>query len=172
MVNSFEKMGVTDQLKVIHIRDGEVIDRRVTLGHSRLATWVSKLLSTFGIKKYTIDLITNEGKSAVAQLIGGSFTYVAIGSDDGTILALDATNTALGSEVDRQAGTVTYETVNVTNDTVRIEATFNFSASVTVQESGVFDASSDGTMLCRQTFPALNMQDGDQLVMIWRITVQ
>ena len=172
MVNGLERLGVTDHLEVLHVRDGKVIDRRVTLGHSRLAVWISKLLAKLGFKRYTIDLITNAGKAAVAQLIGGQFTYVAIGTDDGSTLALDASNTALGNEVDRKSGSVSYETTNVDNDTVRIEATFDFSSDTTVQESGVFDADTGGTMLCRQTFAALNMKAGDQLIMIWKITVQ
>jgi len=172
MVNGLEKLGVTDSLEVLHIRNGKVIDRRETLGHSKLAIWFSKLLAKLGIKRYTIDLITNAGKAAIAEMIGGRFTYVAIGTDDGSTLALDASNTALGNEVARQAGTVSYETTNVTNDTVHIEATFTFDSDTTVQESGVFDADTGGTMICRQTFPALNMQAGDQLVMIWKITVQ
>ena len=167
-----EKIKVSDYLEVRHIRNGKVIDRRTTLGHSRLAIWISKILNKIGIRRYTIDLITDVGKAAVAELIGSRFTYVAIGTDDGTSLPLDATNTALGNEVDRQLATISYETVNVTNDTVVIEATFDFTSDVAVTESGVFDADTGGTMLCRQTFAPLNMKTGDQLVMIWKITAQ
>jgi len=100
------------------------------------------------------------------------YTYVAIGTDDGTTLALDATNTALGAEHSRVAATMSLVTTNVTNDTMKLEATFNFTASATIQESGVFNKSTGGSMLCRQTFPALNVQNGDTLVVTWQITAQ
>jgi len=169
-----EHVGMVDRLEVYHIRDGQIIDQRITPPHAN-RWWMKKLtqlLSWLGIKKWTVDLVTNAGKTTVAQLIGGAFTYVAIGTDDGTLLPLDATNTALGAEADRQVATVTYETTNVTNDTIRLDATFNFTTPTAVQESGVFDAAAGGNMLCRQTFAALNMQAGDQLIMIWKITVQ
>jgi len=40
-----------------------------------------------------------------------------------------------------------------------------------VTESAVLNASSAGTMLCRQTFSAINVADGDTLQITWKVTV-
>jgi len=161
-----------DDLEIKLIRDGKEIYKMRTLGHSKLHTFIAKLLKLLGIKKYTIDLVTNAGMAKVASLLTSAFSYIAIGSDDGSTLTLDATNTALGNELQREQATTSVETTNVTNDTAVFQATFNFTSAATIQESGVFDASTGGTMLCRQTFPALNVQAGDSLVLTWKITVQ
>ncbi len=132
------------------------------------------------------DLITNAGIAAIAQLIGGgstnAFKYVAIGT--GTTAAA-AGDTALGTEVLRTAGTVSYTTTTVTNDTVQIQATFskdttpsntNQSAptgTAAITESGVFDDGTAGNMLCHQVFSAINVNwdNGDSIQITWKIQI-
>lgn len=118
------------------------------------------------------NLIVDVGKAQVAGLINGvvttPFTYIAIGT--GTT-APASTDTALQTEVDRQAATTSQATTNVTNDTAVLEATFNFTASYAITESGVFDAATGGNMLARQTFSAINVVSGDSLKVTWKITV-
>ena len=119
------------------------------------------------------NVITNNGKASVAALILADvsetpYDYIAIGT--GTTAA-SASDTALETETHRAAATGSRTTTNVTNDTAQLQATFNFSASYSITESGVFNASTGGTMLCRQTFSAINVSAGDSLQVTWKITV-
>lgn len=98
--------------------------------------------------------ITNAGMAEVAGLIltdvgGTAFDYIAIGT--GTT-AFDPSQTALVNEIKRKAATGTRVTTIVTNDTAQLVTTFSSADGLTgtsaVTESGVFNASSGGTMLC------------------------
>ena len=118
--------------------------------------------------------ITNAGFAEVAGLIlndvgGTAFDYIAIGT--GTT-AFDASQTALATETHREAAAGSRVTTTVTNDTAQLQYTFSgYSGSEAVTESGVFNAASSGTMLCRQTFSALNIDwdAGDSLQITWKI---
>jgi len=122
------------------------------------------------------NIIVDAGKAAVAGLINGvvttPFKYIAIGT--GTTSPTSA-DTALESETHRElADTIDRVTTSVTNDTARLIKTFSgYSGSEAVTESGVFDASAGGNMLCRQTFAALNINwdAGDSLQITWKIQV-
>lgn len=128
----------------------------------------------------TPNALTNTGFAEVAGLFcsdqAGShtaFDYIAVGT--GTTAAT-ATDTALGTETTnsglaRAAGTGTRVTVNVTNDTCQILKSFSVTGSVAVTESGVLNAASTGIMLCRQTFSAINVANGDTLQITWKVTV-
>ena len=126
------------------------------------------------IEEYEIpNIITNVGKADVADLIGGvngiaAFDYIAIGT--GTT-AEAATDTALGTEVARGQATKSLITTNVTNDTLQLQFAFNFTSSNAITEAGVFNASTGGDMLCRTTFSAVNVADGDSLQITYKITV-
>jgi hypothetical protein len=118
------------------------------------------------------NLVVSAGKAQVAGLINGAttgvFNYIAIGT--GTT-SPSASDTALGNEVARASATVGRTTTNVTNDTATWSATFNFTASYAITEAGIFNASSGGTMLARQTFSAVNVVSGDSLTINWKVTV-
>lgn len=122
------------------------------------------------------NLIVNAGKAAMAGLFltdvaVDAFDYIALGT--GTVAAA-AGDTALGAEITtgggaRSAGTGTRVTTAVTNDTSQLEATFNFTASHAITESGVLNAASAGDLAARQVFDVLNVSNGDQLTVRWRI---
>ena len=106
--------------------------------------------------------IANAGMVEVAGLIltdvgGTAFDYVGIGDSN---TAEDATHTDLQAETNkkRKAGTGTRVTTTVTNDTAQIVATFSsgdtLSGTWGVQEAGVFNAESAGTMFFRKIFTA------------------
>ena len=125
------------------------------------------------------NVITNNGKAEVAGLIVSdvsgvtAFDYIAIGTGTTTP---SATNTSLVSEITsgggaRAAVTGSRVTTSVTNDTAQFQVTFNFTSSFAVTESGVFNASSGGKMLCRQTFSAINVSNGDSLQVTWKVQV-
>jgi len=125
------------------------------------------------------NLVVNVGKAQVAGLINGvvttPFKYVAIGdgssSSPGSCTPPAATDTTLGHEVARASATTGRTTTNVTNDTATWSASFSFSASYSLCEAGIFDASSGGNLLARQTFSVINVASGDSLTINWKLTV-
>jgi len=119
------------------------------------------------------DIITNAGLAEVVKCIGAGlggvpFAYIAIGS--GTT-APAATDTALEFETHRGSATVSQTTSTVSGDTAQFEYTFSFTASYAITESGVFNDPTAGVMLCRQTFPVINVASGDALTVTWKIIV-
>lgn len=128
----------------------------------------------------TPNAVMNLGFKEVAQLIGtdttGSataFDYIAVGT--GTTAAT-ATDTALETEVTnigltRAAGTGTNVTTTVTYDTFQLVKSFSPTSSAAITESGVLNASAAGILLCRQTFSAINVTNGDTLTITWKVKV-
>ena len=101
------------------------------------------------------NLVVTAGKAQLALLAGDAsatpFTYLAVGTSS---TAVAAGQTALQAEITdtglaRAAGTVSRITTTVTNDTYKVTYTWTASGSKTVEEVGVFNAASSGTMLSR-----------------------
>lgn len=99
------------------------------------------------------NLITSAGKAQLALLAGDAsavpFTYIALGT---SATAVNIADTTLGAEITdtglgRAVGTVSRTTTTVTNDTLSVTKTFTATGSKTIQEIGLFNASSSGTML-------------------------
>lgn len=124
------------------------------------------------------NLVTDAGKAGVASRINGAgseaaFTYVAVGT--GTTGAA-AGNTTLEAEIvdsglARAAATASRVTTDVTNDTAQDQLTYSVTGTKAVTESGVLNASSNGVLLARQTFSAINVVNGDSLQVTWKIDV-
>ena len=121
--------------------------------------------------------ITNAGKAAIAGLVGNTgaitaFSYIALGT--GTT-AFAASQTALVTELStlglsRAASTVSRVTTTVTNDTVQFQKVFTVSGgSTTVQEIGVFNASSSGIMLGRALTPPTALNDQETLTATYKV---
>ncbi len=116
--------------------------------------------------------ITNVGKAKVAGLINGQdtgpFTFMAIGTDD---TPENVGQTALGAEItslggERVAAQCSRETTNVTNDTAEWLNVYSFTGQLTVNECGIFDSPSGGTMYMRHVFPKpKNVESGDTLTL-------
>ncbi|RLB80121.1 MAG: hypothetical protein DRH17_12535 [Deltaproteobacteria bacterium] len=160
----------------LHFRDRMIAVVRTKDGKIKLDEKGRPMIRDTG---WSLNGITNAGLAEVAGLIltdvgGTAFDYIAIGT--GTT-AFDATQTALEAEVARKAGTGSRVTTSVTNDTAQLVATFSsadgLSGTHAITESGVFNASTGGTMLCRQTFAALNINwdAGDSLQVTWKIQI-
>jgi hypothetical protein len=60
-------------------------------------------------------------------------------------------------------------TTTTTNDTAQLTNTFSVTGTVAVTESGVLNAASTGTLLCRQVFTAINVVSGDSLALTWKV---
>jgi hypothetical protein len=121
------------------------------------------------------NLVTNAGFAQLALLAGDAaavpFTYLAVGTSSTAPLV---SNTTLGAEIStgglaRAAGTVSRVTTTVANDTYRISYAWTASASHTVEEVGVFNAASSGTMLARALTTSKVVADGETLTGIYSL---
>ncbi len=119
------------------------------------------------------NIVTNAGKAQVALLIGDAsatpFTYLALGTSSAAVGASQTTLTTeiTDSGLQRAAGTVSRTTTTVTNDTYTLTKTFTATGSKTVEEVGVFNASSSGTMLSRALTGTKSLSNGEQLTVTY-----
>lgn len=115
------------------------------------------------------NLVTNAGFAQLALLAGDAsavpFTYIAVGTSS---TAVAATDTTLNAEItdtglERAAGTVSRVTTTVANDTYKITYTWTATGSKTVEEVGVFNAASSGTMLSHALTTSKAISSGETL---------
>lgn len=116
------------------------------------------------------NLVVSAGKAQLALLCGDAsatpFTYLAVGT---STTATSAGQTALQAEItdtglERAAGTVSRTTTTVTNDTYQVTYTWTATGSKTVEEIGVFNAASSGTMLSRALTSTKTLTNGEQII--------
>jgi len=114
-------------------------------------------------------MILNTGLAGPMDLTFGVnsiavFDYMCVGT--GTT-AVGATDTSLATEItdsglERVQVTPTLETTTTTDDTGQVANTFSVTASKTVGEIGVCNASSSGTFLIRSVLsPTKSLSNGD-----------
>lgn len=122
------------------------------------------------------NLITSVGKAAIAGLVGNTggitaFTYLAVGTSN-TAPAIG--QTALVGELTtlgfaRAAATVSRTTTTVTNDTLQLVYTWTASGTATIEEVGIFNASSSGVMLGRALTTSKALISGDTLQITYQV---
>lgn len=135
------------------------------------------------------SVLTNAGLAEGNRLMGegltpvsGRWKDIALGRDDGTLLALSPTNTALGDEIvaadglglSKSEGTalaVRIVTTNVPDDTIEIEKSWTSTGTVSVNEVCMSTSNTEeqGIMPMRYIFPApLNFIPTDKFTHIMR----
>lgn len=129
-------------------------------------------------ERHVHNLVVSAGAAGAASRLNGAgaeaaFTWIAIGTG---ATAAAAGDTACQTEIStnggaRANGTATRVTTDVTNDTAQTEVTYNFTGSFAVTESCLLNASSAGTLLARQVFSAINVANGDSLLIRWKLDV-
>ena len=145
-----DKFGLSGRLRIDHVRNGEYLNQ------------IDKT-----------NTIMDVGKSAVVSMIGSdissavAFDFVSIGTSG---IAAAATQTILGSEQVRVLTTASQQTSGTTGDTARFIGSFGISGTLAIQEAGIFNAASAGSMLARTTFSALNVVSGDAINATWDVT--
>lgn len=134
------------------------------------------ITGSYGKTRTIRNLVTSAGKAGVASRINGSggeaaFTYIAMGTGTTAANVADTTleTESATSGLSRANATASRVTTTVTNDTAQLVNTFTITGSVAVTESGVLNAASVGTLLCRQTFSAINVVNGDSLQVTWKV---
>lgn len=120
-------------------------------------------------KAYIPNLVVTVGKSFIAsRMIGttpATMTHIALGSNSTVAVAGDTT---LGTELGRVVITSATSLDNV------ITYTATFPAGVAtggIQEAGLLNASSAGTMLARTTFPIVTKGAADTIAINWQISI-
>lgn len=101
----------------------------------------------------------------------GRFTWIAIGTNN---VAPARENIALGAQIlsrlQDTTPTVTPASAGGAGQVV-LEQTFTATGSVTVEESGLFDAATSGNMLARNTSPSVALLTSDTLTVTWTISL-
>ena len=117
------------------------------------------------------NLVVTAGLGFIASRMAGTsanvMSHMAIGTNN---TAAAAGNTALGAESARVALTST----TPTGAAVAYVASFPAGTPATltgIQEAGIFNASSAGTMLCRTVFAVVNKDVNDSMSITWTVTM-
>lgn len=110
-----------------------------------------------------LNFIVNRMKDANATVM----SHMTLGT--GTT-APAAGNLTLETEI--AGARVALTSTNVTSNQITYIASFAAGVGTgAVTESGIFNASTSGTMLCRTVFPVVNKQSGDSMTVTWTVTV-
>jgi hypothetical protein len=116
----------------------------------------------------TNNLVVTAGKEWVADRmndVNTVMTHMAVGT--GTTAAA-AGDTALGTQLDRNALTST----TVTGNTIEYACTWAAGDGTgALTEAGIFDAATAGDMLARTVFSVVNKGASDSMTITWTITV-
>jgi hypothetical protein len=138
-----------------------------------------KLLEDNGslIKEWTVyNSIMNVGFAELANLAGNVsspayFTRLALGTSN---TAVAANQTALVAEIvdtglARTVATVSRVTTTQTNDTLQLYYEFTATGTKAVEEVGIFNAASVGTMLARALTGTISMVNTNKLQITYQV---
>jgi len=116
------------------------------------------------------NLVVDAGKALIASRLqggGSAVTYMGVGTG---ATAAAAANTALVTELDRNALTVSGGTLDGTK--VTFAATWAAGDGTgALTEAGLFTANAGGTMLARTVFAVVNKGAADVITITWDITI-
>jgi hypothetical protein len=130
-------------------------------GQKKDARQVKNLVVTVGKAWIASRMLVDAGGTGGVPLM----SYMAVGTSSTTPAVGDTT---LGTE----AGRVALASSSVTGTAITYTATFPAGTGTGgLQEAGIFNASSSGTLLCHTTFPVVNKAAGDTVAITWTITV-
>jgi len=120
-------------------------------------------------EKKVENLIVDAGLDYIASRMSGTsenvMSHMAVGT--GSTAAAGA-DTALGTELDRNALTST----TVTDNAIAYVCSWAAGDGTgSLTEAGIFNASSGGTMLCRTVFGTVTKGTDDSMTITWTITV-
>lgn len=120
-------------------------------------------------KAHIPNLVVQVGRDYIASRMKDAtetvMSHMSVGEDN-TSPAIG--NTALGTEI----GRVALDSTTVNNNVVTYVATFPAGTGTGgLEEAGVFNDATAGTMLCRTTFAIVNKAAADSMVITWAITI-
>jgi len=121
------------------------------------------------------NIVVNAGFAQLALLAGDAsatpFTYLEVGTSS---TAVAASQTALQAAITdsglaRAAATVSRVTTTQTNDTLQLTYAWTASGTKAIEEIGVFNAASAGTMLSRALTLTKTVTSGETLTATYKI---
>jgi hypothetical protein len=121
------------------------------------------------------NLVTTVGFAQLALLAGDAsavpFTYIAVGTSSTAVAVGDTTLTAeiTDTGLARAAGTVSRVTTTGANDTYQIVKTWTATGSKTIEEVGVLNASSAGTLLSHALTTSKAVVNGETLTATYKL---
>lgn len=124
---------------------------------------------------WTVDnLVVDAGLAFISGLLGGTGTvptYIALGTSSTAVSAAQTTLVAeiVDSGLERAVGAVTQQTTTATNDTFQITKTFTATGAKTVEEVGILNAPSSGTMLSRALTTSKALSASEQIVVTYKL---
>jgi len=115
------------------------------------------------------NVVVSDGKDYVASRMkdatATAMSHMAIGTDS---TAASSSDSALGTE----SGRVSLTSTTVTNNEVEYVATFGAGTGTgAITETGILNAASSGTLLCRTVFSVVNKGASDSMTITWTVTV-
>jgi hypothetical protein len=122
------------------------------------------------------NIFVTAGLQAIVDLIGGfsapaAFKYMQVGTSS---TAATTGQTALIAEILSTTATLVKGTTNVSDDTIKYTGVFAISTTEAIKEAGLFNNKAGSTtivMLARTTFPVINLSNGSQLTINWKVVV-
>lgn len=121
-------------------------------------------------KRKIPNLVVTAGKALmISRLLGttdGVMTHMGVGTGvTSPVVGNTALETALGARIALTSATQT-------SNSVTYVGTFGAGVSTgAITETGIFNALTSGTMLCRTVFPVVNKAAGDSIVITWNVTI-
>lgn len=115
------------------------------------------------------NLVVTVGKNFIADRMVGTasnvMSHMAVGTSNANLAAANTT-------LDAQSARVALTSATRENNTVTYVGDFEAGvATDALVEAAIFNASSNGTMLCRTTFPVINKEASDYLTINWVVTI-
>lgn len=129
--------------------------------------------TTTGETRFVENTIHNVGFSTIigrigSGLTGSPFSHIALGTGSSTI---NSSDTALGAETLRlEANSIAQATTSVSNDTLRMIGSFTGDTTETLNEAGIFNLSSAGSMLSRVNFAGVPVVADDAINVTYDIS--
>jgi hypothetical protein len=118
------------------------------------------------------NLVVTSGKQYIASRIKDTtytaMTHMAIGTSSTAAAASDSILVAENGRVSLSATTVSTNTITYT---ATFPAGTGTSTTPGIQEAGILNASTNGTLLCRTVFPSVAKAAGDSIAITWVVTV-
>jgi hypothetical protein len=154
------------------IKDNLTVKGQLTITKTNTATGaeevteINNLVVDDGLEYILSSIVANDGVAARPN----PMSHMAVGTD-GT--AQVSTDSALGAEIST-GGRQPLVSTTLDTATNSLEFVCLFDAgegSGAIEEAGIFNASSGGTMLARTTFPVINKEALDKLTITWVITL-
>lgn len=164
-----EKLGVSDGV-VVSMGRGRIVESFIPITGEVFLELVDEN-GELKFEERVNNLVVDAGENHIADQLssspgGAAMGWMAIGTGS-TAAAFG--DTALGTEVDRNALTSRTDSANVVTYVGTWAAGDGTNAAL--REAGIFNAASTGTMLARAVYSNIDKQAGDTLTITWTVTI-